>query len=355
MCQQDPSQRSLQRSSQCQLNPAAERPPRDTCDEKSIPISALLDLKALKSDSRLWPPPALCLALSISIERFARLDTGYPSRLDPCSFLVSRSQVEAVVLFRYFLSLPIPTPVFLTFFLFPVPPTDLIRLNPTSPFLPDPAGPPSYAPITRSTPAPASVPAPAPTPTPTPTALAPNTIDAILITGSKHNAFDNDEWIIRLVQFTKRCLEGGRIRVIGICYGHQIIGRALGAELGRNTRGWEVSVVEHELTEEGKRVLGLERMSINQMHRDAVLSFPPGVIQLAYTDVCANQAMYIPGRMVSVQGHPEFTEEMVREILDMRKYGGIVDDDIYQDGVSRVANRQDGVAVAQAFLRFLHG
>ncbi len=91
------------------------------------------------------------------------------------------------------------------------------------------------------------------------------------------------------------------------------------------------------------------------MHRDIVLSFPPGTTQLARTDICANQAMYIPGRMISVQGHPEFTEEMVREILDMRKYGGIVSDDIYQDGINRVADKQDGVVVAQAFMRFLHG
>jgi GMP synthase-like glutamine amidotransferase len=93
----------------------------------------------------------------------------------------------------------------------------------------------------------------------------PESIDAILITGSKYNAFDNDEWIVRLVQFTRRCIEGGRIRVIGVCFGHQIIGRALGAELGRNTRGWEVSVVEHQLTDEGKKVFGMEKMvrSIN--------------------------------------------------------------------------------------------
>ncbi|KAI1133239.1 putative class I glutamine amidotransferase [Nemania abortiva] len=183
----------------------------------------------------------------------------------------------------------------------------------------------------------------------------PETIDAILITGSKYNAFDDDEWIVRLVEFTKSCLDGGRIRVIGVCFGHQIIGRALGAELGRNTRGWEVSVVEHELTDDGKRVFGLEKMSIHQMHRDAVLSFPPGVVQLAKTDVCANQAMYVPGRLISVQGHPEFTEDMVRELLNMRKYGGIITDEIYQGGMNRVGDRQDGVAVAQAFLRFLHG
>ncbi|KAI0016876.1 putative class I glutamine amidotransferase [Xylariomycetidae sp. FL0641] len=181
----------------------------------------------------------------------------------------------------------------------------------------------------------------------------PETIDAILITGSKHDSFAHDEWIERLVQFTKRCLEGGRVRVVGVCFGHQIVARAMGAEVGRNTRGWEISVVEHNLTDEGKKVFGMDKLAIHQMHRDAVLSFPPGAVHLAQTDVCQNQAMYIPGRMISVQGHPEFTEDMVREILKLRKYGGILGDDIYEDGMRRVANKQDGVEVAKAFLRFL--
>ncbi|KAI1339477.1 putative class I glutamine amidotransferase [Xylariaceae sp. FL0016] len=181
----------------------------------------------------------------------------------------------------------------------------------------------------------------------------PETVDAVLITGSKFNAHDHDEWIERLVAYTRRCLEGGRVRVVGVCFGHQIVGRALDAQVGRNTRGWELSVIDHQLTDEGKKYLGMEKLAIHQMHRDAVLSNPPGVQILASTDICPNQAMYIPGRMISVQGHPEFTEEMVREILEMRKYGGILGDDIYEDGMSRVADKQDGVAVAQVFMRFL--
>lgn len=88
----------------------------------------------------------------------------------------------------------------------------------------------------------------------------PETIDAVLITGAKHSAFDNDEWILRLVQYTKRLLEGGKVRVIGVCFGHQIVGRALGAQVGRNTRGWELSVIPMELTDEGKRIFGSESL-----------------------------------------------------------------------------------------------
>ncbi|KAI0132810.1 glutamine amidotransferase class-I [Xylariales sp. AK1849] len=181
----------------------------------------------------------------------------------------------------------------------------------------------------------------------------PETLDAVLISGSKHNSFEHDEWIQRLVQYTKRLLEGGRVRVIGVCFGHQIVARAMGTEVGRSVRGWELSVVEMRLTEEGKKIFGKETLKIQQMHRDAVYSHPPGTIPLAHTDVCAVQGMYIPKKLIAVQGHPEFTEPMMREILNMRHDGGIIADGLFEDAMSRAANEQDGVAIAQAFLRFL--
>ncbi|KXJ88174.1 glutamine amidotransferase class-I [Microdochium bolleyi] len=188
-------------------------------------------------------------------------------------------------------------------------------------------------------------------PDPAPDAADP--IDAILITGSKHNSFDAEPWIEHLVQYTRRILEGGRVKVIGVCFGHQIVGRALGAQVGRNDRGWEISVVPLELNEEGKKVFGRDTLRIHQMHRDAVLTLPPGCTPLASTAACPIQAMYIPGRMIAVQGHPEFTEDMVREILQLRKYGGILSDDIFEDGMRRVGDEHDGVEIARVFMRFL--
>ncbi|RYP91936.1 hypothetical protein DL770_001910 [Monosporascus sp. CRB-9-2] len=181
----------------------------------------------------------------------------------------------------------------------------------------------------------------------------PETIDAVLITGSKASAFENDEWIVRLTQYTRRVLEEGRVRVIGVCFGHQIIGRALGAKVARCERGWELSVTEVELNEEGKEFFGLEKLRIHQMHRDAVLTHPPGVKILARTNICDTQVFYSPKRLISVQGHPEFTEDMVREILEKRRYGGIITDILFKDGMRRVGDEHDGVAVAKLFLKFL--
>jgi GMP synthase-like glutamine amidotransferase len=89
------------------------------------------------------------------------------------------------------------------------------------------------------------------------------------------------------------------------------------------------------------------------MHLDAVFEYPPGVEELAYTQSCNVQGMYIAKRLITVQGHPEFNEEIVRELLTARHELGIFDDETFSDAMSRVDKCQDGVVVAQAFLRFL--
>lgn len=89
------------------------------------------------------------------------------------------------------------------------------------------------------------------------------------------------------------------------------------------------------------------------MHRDAAYAHPEGTIPLAHTDVCAVQGFYIPRRLIAVQGHPEFTEFIMNEILDMRHDQKIFSDGLYEDAKSRAGEEHDGVLIAQAFLRFL--
>ena len=79
-----------------------------------------------------------------------------------------------------------------------------------------------------------------------------------------YSSFENTPWIERLVAYTQSVLKQDRVRLVGVCFGHQIIGRAMGVEVGRNSRGWEVSVCDVDLTAEGKRVFRVEKLVCSQ-------------------------------------------------------------------------------------------
>lgn len=197
-----------------------------------------------------------------------------------------------------------------------------------------------------------------------------DSIDAILTTGSKHDSYRDDAWIVKLVQFNQEILKQGRVRIIGVCFGHQILARALGARVGKSDRGWEVSVLDMQLSTKGKEIFGKETLvrvlllhshtgytdrmkTIQQMHQDIAYSYPEGVEALASTDKCEVQAMYAPKRLISVQGHPEFTGEIVREICETRLALKVFDEPTYESAIERVDNDHDGLVIGRAFLRFL--
>lgn len=47
-------------------------------------------------------------------------------------------------------------------------------------------------------------------------------------------------------------IEQTRVRIIGICFGHQIVARALGVKVDRGAQGWEASVLPMQLSPLGK-------------------------------------------------------------------------------------------------------
>ncbi|KAI5983173.1 class I glutamine amidotransferase-like protein [Pisolithus albus] len=163
----------------------------------------------------------------------------------------------------------------------------------------------------------------------------------ILITGSPSSAYEDLEWINRLITYVKRIIsEKPNTKLFGICFGHQIIARALGAECTPNDGKWEVAVTTVQLTPLGKSIFGKEELDVQQLHRDHVPTVPSGCHLLGSTAITPNHGFVMfdsnstPSaesldseslsvsltsiRIFTVQGHPEFTPITVHAVLDAR-------------------------------------
>jgi GMP synthase-like glutamine amidotransferase len=68
------------------------------------------------------------------------------------------------------------------------------------------------------------------------------------------NAFEDDDWIVQLVEFVRDWHGKTQKPMFGACFGHQIIARAMGSRVGRNHKGWEVSVCEIALSKAGEEL-----------------------------------------------------------------------------------------------------
>ncbi|RAH44509.1 type 1 glutamine amidotransferase [Aspergillus brunneoviolaceus CBS 621.78] len=178
-------------------------------------------------------------------------------------------------------------------------------------------------------------------------------VDAIVLSGSKHDSFADHPWILKLVDFTRKAYEDKRVKIFAICFGHQILARALGVKVGRNPKGWELAVCEVDLSEQGRELFGREKLRIHQMHQDIAYGYPSEVISLGSSPRCAVQGMYIPGKLITVQGHPEFREDIMDELITLRTASGLFSPEMSKDASGRAGLPHDGVAITVAFLKLV--
>ncbi len=144
--------------------------------------------------------------------------------------------------------------------------------------------------------------------------------DFFITTGSKADAWSDEPWVLRLLDFTRELDRAGH-RLIGICFGHQIIARALGGQVAPSDKGWGVGIADNELLACRDWMEPCpERLRLIVSHQDQVTQLPGKDEQvLAGNDFCPFFMLQWNGHFMSVQGHPEWHADYARALLEDRR------------------------------------
>lgn len=154
-----------------------------------------------------------------------------------------------------------------------------------------------------------------------------NECDAWLITGSKHGAYDDLPWIATLEQLIRDIVVAKK-RLVGICFGHQIIAQAMGGKVVKVDKGFAIGTQEYKLNlpskiahladGNGYDLTVKNSFKINAIHGDQVVALPKSAEVIATSDWCEYAGFYYAEGILSFQSHPEFTNEFLQNLLEFR-------------------------------------
>src|SRR5262245_54617587 len=175
--------------------------------------------------------------------------------------------------------------------------------------------------------------------------------DAYLITGSRCSVYDDAPWIRALGDFVVR-VDASRRKLVGICFGHQLIAHVLGGRTGPAPVGWCVGVQKNDITLP-LAWMDPERESVllPASHRDQVAILPDRARVFATSERCPIAGYVIDDHILAIQAHPEFGKPYSRALLERRRE--VIGEERYQEAVGSYAVDTDQPLLGRWIDRFL--
>lgn len=180
----------------------------------------------------------------------------------------------------------------------------------------------------------------------------PETLDAVLITGSSAGAYEDHAWLPPLRDFIRRAHDV-RTKMVGICFGHQIIADALGGEVRKSEKGWGLGRQTYEIIPFRPHFdLPRASISIACSHQDQVITPPKGARVVLRSDFAPHAGLiYETGKILTVQPHPEFEDSYARELVELRR--GRATEETIDTALASFSKPSDAPLLTRAISQFL--
>jgi GMP synthase-like glutamine amidotransferase len=141
---------------------------------------------------------------------------------------------------------------------------------------------------------------------------------AYLVTGSSAGVYEEHDWIPPLVAFLLAAK--GKAKLVGICFGHQVMAQAFGGHVEKSPRGWGVGLHSYPIVRQQAWMDDVPHISAVASHQDQVVRQPPGTALIAASAFTPYAGLaWDDGMAMSFQFHPEMSTAFARALYDSRR------------------------------------
>jgi GMP synthase-like glutamine amidotransferase len=176
--------------------------------------------------------------------------------------------------------------------------------------------------------------------------------DAYVITGSRYSVYDDLPWIAPLAEFVDTVLAQRR-RVIGICFGHQLLAHHFGGAAGLAEVGWRLGLHSAEVvSHEPWMNPTASSLSLLHSHRDQVFRLPDGARVILHDAQCPISG-FVMGNALALQGHPEFTPAYTAALMATRRQQ--LAEAVYEAALTSLTKPANDRLAARWMLNFIYG
>ena len=178
--------------------------------------------------------------------------------------------------------------------------------------------------------------------------------DAWIATGSKFSVYDKIYWIEELKTFVQKVQESGK-RYVGVCFGHQMLGEALGGKVEKAKVGWNIGIHNFKINEIQPWMQPQhDELQLQMMCQDQVVRLPDNSTVLAQTDFCSVGMFQVGNTMLGIQGHPEFSKNYEEELMKHQRGLDLIGDELFDQGVASLSKNLDNPIVRDWIVNFIH-